>query len=141
MPFVIVIVAVLAVLTFGATVKLIVPLPMPETGEVKLMKLEFTEALHVQPVGMAILKLPLPPANGKACPLEDVVKLQAVRDDCTFRLQPPMLPKLFPLSSTTKSFQTPFAVLPLNALRVVPDTGVVGAGDGNASPVSMLVGL
>src|SRR5688572_21882158 len=55
--------------------------------------------------------------------------------------QPPVtLPTLLPASSTTKSFQTPFATDPFNDDSLVPVGPPAGAGAGNVSPGSKSVG-
>src|SRR5687767_13540057 len=52
---------------------------------------------------------------------------------------PEMFPTLFPLSSTIKSFQAPFATVPFSDDSVRP-VGAAGAGAGKLSPGSKSVG-
>ena len=72
---------------FGPTVKLIVPLPPPAVADVMLMNESVVDAVHEQPLGCPMLKLPVPPVTGNACTLGEIVTRQALVEVCSVTAQ------------------------------------------------------
>ena len=83
-----------------------------------------------------MLKLPVPPVDGKPCTSGDTLTMQALTDVSNDTLHTPaMLPDPAP-SLTTYSLHIPFGGAPNNDPRVVPVGAPDGAGGGKISPGS-----
>src|SRR5687768_10327249 len=88
-PFVTSIVPVRAGPWLAATVKVIPPLPAPLVLEVIVINESLVEAVHEQPFGCVMLKLPLPPPAGTATIDGEMATRHALVDDWIVRLHDP----------------------------------------------------